>query len=62
MTQGTQAGVTDAAPVITSRDSSTPTENTITVTTADGATAEFTIRDVNIQAVYNGSQLRHRNR
>lgn len=55
VTQGTQAGVTDAAPVITSRDSSTPTENTITVTTADGATAEFTIRDVNIQTVYNGS-------
>ena len=42
----------DDAPVITQSDPTTATENHITVSTEDGATASFTIRDLNIVNVY----------
>ena len=48
VSQGDSAAVTDAAPVITQRDSTTATANTVTVSTTGDAVAEFTIRDVNI--------------
>ena len=48
VSQGGSAAVTDAAPVITQRDSTTATANTVTVSTTGDAVAEFTIRDVNI--------------
>ena len=40
----------DSAPVITQRDSSVATSNTITVNAENGADANITIQDVNIQA------------
>ena len=48
VSQGDSAAVTDAAPVITQRDSTTATANTVTVSTTGDAVAEFTTRDVNI--------------
>ena len=42
----------DDAPVITQSDPTTATENHITVSTKDGATASFTIRDLNINNYY----------
>ena len=48
VSQGGSAAVTDAAPVITQRDSTTATANTVTVSTTGDAVAEFTTRDVNI--------------
>lgn len=40
----------DSAPVISQRDSSTTTGSTITVTTSGGATADVTIKDINISS------------
>ena len=48
VTQGTNVDVPDSAPVITQRDSSTPTTNTVTINADAGATANVTIQDVNI--------------
>ena len=48
VTQGAQVDVPDSAPVITQSDSSTPTDNTITINADAGATANVTIQDVNI--------------
>ena len=48
VTQGEQVDVPDSAPVITQSDSSTPTDNTITINADAGATANVTIQDVNI--------------
>ena len=50
VTHGSNPVVEDAAPVITQKDSTTPTGNTITVTTTGDNVAEFTIRNVNIEA------------
>ena len=49
----TQQGSTpkqDDAPVITQRDSSAATSNTITINTSDNATANVTIKDINIKS------------
>ena len=40
----------DEAPVITQRDSSAETSNTITINTSDNATANVTIKDINIKS------------
>lgn len=40
----------DSAPVISQRDSSAATGSTITVTTSGGATADVTIKDINISS------------
>ena len=48
VTQGTNFDVPDSAPVITQRDSSTPTTNTVTINADAGATANVTIQNVNI--------------
>ncbi len=40
----------DSAPVISQRDSSTATGSTITVSTSGGATADVTIKDINISS------------
>ena len=50
VTHGSNPVVEDAAPVITQKDSTTPTGNTITVTTTGDNVAEFTIKNVNIEA------------
>ena len=44
------ASVADEAPVIKQRDSSTATDNTITISTSDGATANVTVEDINIRS------------
>ena len=48
VTQGSGSAVPDAAPVITQRESSVETGNTITINAAENATANVTISDVNI--------------
>ena len=48
VTQGSGSAVPDEAPVITQRESSVETGNTITVNAAEKATANVTISDVNI--------------
>ena len=48
VTQGSGSAVPDEAPVITQRESSVETGNTITVNAAENATANVTISDVNI--------------
>ncbi len=48
VTQGSGSAVPDEAPVITQRDSSAETSNTITINAAENATANVTISDVNI--------------
>ena len=48
VTQGTNVDVPDAAPVITQKDSSTATTNTVTINAESGATAEVTLDGVNI--------------
>jgi hypothetical protein len=48
VTQGTNVDVPDAAPVITQKDSSTATTNTVTINAESGATAEVTLSGVNI--------------
>ena len=50
VTHGSNSVVEDAAPVITQKDSTTPTGNTITVTTTGDNVAEFTVKNVNIEA------------
>ena len=48
----TQGGTStqDDAPVITQRDSSAETSNTITINTSENATANVTIKDINIKS------------
>lgn len=48
VTQGSGSAVPDEAPVITQRESSVETGNTITINAAENATANVTISDVNI--------------
>ena len=49
VTQGSSPAVSDKAPVITQRDSSAETSNTITINASEeNATANVTISDVNI--------------
>ena len=48
VTQGSNPAVPDEAPVITQRESSVETGNTITINAAENATANVTISDVNI--------------
>ena len=48
VTQGSDPAVPDEAPVITQRESSVETGNTITINAAENATANVTISDVNI--------------
>ena len=48
VTQGSSSAVPDEAPVITQRESSVETGNTIAINASDNATANVTISDVNI--------------
>ena len=48
VTQGSGSAVPDEAPVITQRESSVETSNTITINAAENATANVTISNVNI--------------
>ena len=48
VSQGSSTDVADNAPVIKQRDSSKTTDSTITISTADNATANVTIQDINI--------------
>ncbi len=54
VTQGS-AAVEDAAPVITQRDSTAATTNTVTITAAENQTADVTLKDVNIDVSGTGS-------
>ena len=49
VTQGSTS-TQDEAPVITQRNSSAETSNTITINTSDNATANVTIKDINIKS------------
>ena len=49
VTQGSTSK-SDEAPVITQRDSSAETSNTITINTSENATANVTIKDINIKS------------
>ena len=49
VTQGSTS-TQDDAPVITQRDSSAETSNTITINTSENATANVTIKDINIKS------------
>ena len=53
VTQGSGSAVPDEAPVITQRENSVETGNTITINAAENATANVTISDVNINASNN---------
>ena len=53
VTQGSGSAVPDEAPVITQRDSSAETSNTITINASENATANVTISNVNINASNN---------
>ena len=50
VTQGSDPAVSDDAPVITQRESSVETANTITINASENATANVTISNVNINA------------
>ena len=50
VSQGSSTDVADDAPVIKQRDSSKTTDSTITISTADNATANVTIQDINISS------------
>ena len=50
VTQGGGSAVPDEAPVITQRESSVETGNTIAISTSDNATANVTIKDINIKS------------
>ena len=49
VTQGSTS-TPDEAPVVTQRDSSAETSNTITINTSENATANVTIKDINIKS------------
>ena len=49
VTQGSTS-TPDEAPVVTQRDSSAETSNTITITASENATANVTIKDINIKS------------
>ena len=53
VTQGSNPAVPDEAPVITQRESSVETANTITINASENATANVTISNVNINASNN---------
>ena len=55
VSQGGSVAVTDAAPVITQRDSTAATANTVTITAAEKQTANITLKDVNIDVSGTGS-------
>ena len=50
VTQGSNPAVSDEAPVITQRESSVETGNTIAINASDNATANVTIKDINIKS------------
>ena len=50
VTQGSGSAVPDEAPVITQRESSVETGNTIAINASDNATANVTIKDINIKS------------
>ncbi len=50
VTQGSSSAVPDEAPVITQRESSVETGNTIAISTSDNAAANVTIKDINIKS------------
>ena len=50
VSQGSSTDVADNAPVIKQRDSSKTTDSTITISTSDNATANVTIKDINISS------------
>ena len=50
VTQGSDPAVSDDAPVITQRESSVETANTITINASENATANVTIKDINIKS------------
>ena len=50
VTQGSNPAVPDEAPVITQRESSVETGNTITINASENATANVTIKDINIKS------------
>ena len=50
VTQGGGSAVPDEAPVITQRESSVETGNTIAISTSDNAAANVTIKDINIKS------------
>ena len=50
VTQGSGSAVPDEAPVITQRESSVETGNTIAISTSDNAAANVTIKDINIKS------------
>ena len=50
VTQGSGSAVQDEAPVITQRESSVETANTITINASENATANVTIKDINIKS------------
>ena len=50
VTQGGGSAVPDEAPVITQRESSVETGNTIAINASDNATANVTIKDINIKS------------
>ena len=50
VTQGSGSAVPDEAPVITQRKSSVETGNTIAINASDNATANVTIKDINIKS------------
>ena len=50
VTQGSGSAVQDEAPVITQRESSAETSNTITINASENATANVTIKDINIKS------------
>ena len=50
VTQGSGSAVQDKAPVITQRESSAETSNTITINASENATANVTIKDINIKS------------
>ena len=50
VTQGSNPAVSDEAPVITQRESSVETGNTIAINASDNAAANVTIKDINIKS------------
>ena len=50
VTQGSGSAVPDESPVITQRESSVETGNTIAINASDNATANVTIKDINIKS------------